>query len=131
MDSFSAFPLYSDWPARSFWPYMVLAFIVLGLVCAAIANDDVATKFTDPLPTGVRLDAVGEAIELGSVPLGMAIASGGDKVAVVLSGWREQGLQVVDLKSLRVTQTLEQPAAFLGVAFSQDGKELYVSGGND
>jgi DNA-binding beta-propeller fold protein YncE len=27
--------------------------------------------------------------------------------------------------------TLEQPAAFLGAAFSRDGKELYVSGGND
>jgi len=87
--------------------------------------------YTDPLPTGVHLDPVGDAIELGSVPLGMAVAPGGEKVAVVLSGWREQGLQIVDLKSRRVTQTLEQDAAFLGVAFSRDGKELYVSGGND
>jgi DNA-binding beta-propeller fold protein YncE len=79
----------------------------------------------------VRLDPVGDAIELGSVPLGMAVAPGGDRVVVVLSGWREQGLQIVDLKSGRATQTLEQKAAFLGVAFSRDGKELYVSGGND
>ncbi len=68
---------------------------------------------------------------MGSVPLGMAVAPGGDRVAVVLSGWREQGLQIVDLKSGRVTQTLEQDAAFLGVAFWRDGKQLYVSGGND
>ena len=60
-------------------------------------------SYTDPLPTGVRLDPVGDAIELGSVPLGMAVAPGGDKVAVVLSGWREQGLQIVDLKSRQVT----------------------------
>ena len=99
------------------------------LAVSASAIDAVA--YTDPLPTGVRLDPVGESIELGSVPLGMAVAPGGDKVAVVLSGWREQGLQIVDLKSRLVTQTLEQNAAFLGVAFSRDGKELYVSGGND
>src|SRR5258708_1153129 len=131
MNSFSSFPFYSGGPARVFRFCIVRAFTAVGLVCTTMANDDVGTKFTDPLPTGVRLDPVGDAIELGSVPLGMAVAPGGDKVAVVLSGWREQGLQIVDLKSLRVTQTLEQPAAFLGVAFARDGKALYVSGGND
>src|SRR5215472_8652486 len=89
------------------------------------------TAFTSPLSTGVRLDPIGEAIELGSMPLGMAVAPEGDRVAVVLSGWREQGLQIVDLKSRRVLQTLTQPAAFFGVAFSRTGKEIYASGGND
>jgi sugar lactone lactonase YvrE len=49
---------------------------------------------------------------------------------VVLSGWREQGLQIVDLKSHRTLQTLPQEAAFYGIAFSRDGNEIYVSGGN-
>jgi len=102
---------------------------LLAVSASAIAAD--GAEFTDPLATGVHLDPVGEGIELGSVPLGMAVAPGGDRVAVVLSGWREQGLQIVDLKSRRVTQTLEQDAAFLGVAFWRDGKQLYVSGGND
>jgi DNA-binding beta-propeller fold protein YncE len=48
----------------------------------------------------------------------------------VLSGWREQGVQVVDLKNLKVTQTSAQDGAFYGAAFSPDGRELYVSGGN-
>src|SRR5205823_1916935 len=30
----------------------------------------------------------------------------------------------------RVTQTVLQPAAFLGLAFSHDGKSLFTSGGN-
>jgi hypothetical protein len=55
----------------------------------------------------------------------------GDQVAIVLSGWRELGVQIVDLKSHRVLQVLEQPSAFLGVAFSLDGKELFGSGGNE
>jgi DNA-binding beta-propeller fold protein YncE len=90
-----------------------------------------AAANTSPLPTGLRLDPVGDAIDLGSMPLAMAIAPGGDKLAVVLSGWREQGLQIVDLKSRQVLQTLIQPAAFFGIGFSRNGKELFVSGGND
>ncbi len=90
-----------------------------------------AATNTAPLPTGVRLDAVGDAIDLGSMPLAMAIAPGGDKLAIVLSGWREQGVQIVDLKSRQVVQTLIQPAAFFGIGFSRDGRELFVSGGND
>ena len=90
-----------------------------------------SATYTQPLSTGARLDAVGDAIELGSMPLAMALAPDGDKLAIVLSGWREQGLQIVDLKSRQVVQTLIQPAAFLGVGFSRDGRELFVSGGND
>jgi YVTN family beta-propeller protein len=86
------------------------------------------------LSTGLRLDPAGEAIDLGSMPLGMALAPdlapGGETAAIVLSGWREQGLQIVNLKSHRVLQTLPQEAAFFGVAFSQNGREIYVSGGN-
>ena len=112
-------------------PFSTISFAFFFLLASGFAAGGDGVVFTDPLPTGVRLDPVGDAVELGSVPLGMAVAPGGDRVAVVLSGWREQGLQIVDLKSGRVTQTLEQKAAFLGVAFSKDGKELYVSGGND
>src|SRR6266704_1464289 len=86
--------------------------------------------FTSPLPTGVRLDPAGDAIDLGSLPINLVVAPGGDKVVVVLSGWREQGVQVVDLKTRQVTQTLLQDGAFYGASFSPDGHRLCVSGGN-
>jgi len=92
---------------------------------------DSPANFTSPLPTGVRLDPVGDSIDLGSMPMGMALAPERDKAVVILSGWREQGIQVIDLKSMRVTQTLPQEAAFFGIAFSQDGRTVYASGGND
>jgi DNA-binding beta-propeller fold protein YncE len=90
-----------------------------------------AAVSTQPISTGVRLDPVGESIKLGSMPLALLPAPGGEKLVVVLSGWREQGIQVVDVATRKVTQTLTQDAAFYGAAFSPDGKSLYVSGGND
>ncbi|MGH9549503.1 MAG: YncE family protein [Terriglobales bacterium] len=86
--------------------------------------------FTSPLPTGVRLDPVGEAVDLGRLPINLVLTPEKDRAVVVLSGWREQGVQVVDLKTRQVTQTLLQDGAFYGAAFSPDGRHLCVSGGN-
>src|SRR5579859_3799182 len=104
--------------------------LVSALLCVSVFAQ---TKplFTSPLPTGVRLDPAGDALlDLGSLPINLVVAPEGDKAVVVLSGWREQGIQVVDLKTRQVTQTLVQDAAFYGAAFSPDGHHLYVSGGN-
>ena len=51
------------------------------------------------------------------MPLNMVLSPEGDRLVVLLNGWREQGLQVVDLKSESVVQTLPQAAAFIGLAF--------------
>jgi DNA-binding beta-propeller fold protein YncE len=101
--------------------------VAFGFLTATCSVVQAQTGF---LSTGLRLDPVGESIELGSMPLSMALAPGGERVAVVLSGWREQGLQILDLKSRHVLQTLPQEAAFFGLAFSLNGSAIYVSGGN-
>jgi len=82
------------------------------------------------LPTGAHLDPVATASTLGSMPLAMVLAPGGGQIVVLLNGWREQGIQVVDRQAGKVSQTLLQPATFLGLAFSPDGHALYASGGN-
>ena len=104
------------------------AFFLCPPLCAAAFAQ--ISVFTSPLPTGVRLDAVGDTVELGSMPLNLVPTFSGDKAVVVLSGWREQGIQVIDLKTRQVTQTLLQDGAFYGATFSPDGNTLYVSGGN-
>jgi DNA-binding beta-propeller fold protein YncE len=75
----------------------------------------------------VQLEPVGESVDLGSLPINVVVAPEGDKAVVVLSGWREQGIQVVGLKTRKVTQTLLQDGAFYGAAFSPDRHQLFVS----
>lgn len=83
------------------------------------------------LPTGVCLDAAGRSSAVGNMPLSMTLSPEGDRFVVSLSGWREQGLQIVERETGEILQTLPQPSAFLGLAFSPDGKTLYASGGNE
>src|SRR5438874_5360060 len=111
---------------------LVIRRLVLSLSALLCTVVSAQTKpiFTSPLPTGVRLDPAGEAVDLGSLPINLLLAPEGDRAVVVLSGWREQGIQAVDLKTRKVTQTLLQDGAFYGAAFSPDGHHLYVSGGN-
>jgi DNA-binding beta-propeller fold protein YncE len=92
----------------------------------SVSSLDVANR----LPTGRMLDPVGNATEVGSMPLAATLSPDGRQILVLLNGYREQGVQVVDRASGRILQTLVQPAAFLGLSFSPDGKTLYASGGN-
>src|ERR1700683_4173455 len=106
-----------------------LALSLSALLCTSVSAPT-RPHLTSPLPTGVRLDPAGEAVDLGSLPISLVLAPGRGKAVVVLSGWREQGVQVVDLKTRKVTQKLLQDGAFYGAAFSPDGHRLCVSGGN-
>ena len=83
------------------------------------------------LPTGVFLDPVAPLAPVGNLPLSMVMSPEEDRAILLLSGWRQQGLQVVDRASGSVIQTIAQPSAFLGLVFSPDGSTLYASGGND
>ncbi len=121
---------------ESFWEHALSLTAVfrrlapVSLLFCMIASAQKKPEFTSPLPTGLRLEPIGDTVELGSMPINIVIAPEKDKAVVVMSGWREQGIQVVDLKTSKVTQTLLQDGAFYGAAFSPNGRQIYVSGGN-
>lgn len=81
------------------------------------------------LPTGAWLDPAAPVTDIGPLPLAMVPAPEGDRVVMLLCGWRQQGVQVATVDG-RVLQTVDQPAAFVGLAFSPGGRTLYASGGN-
>src|SRR5262245_12509826 len=91
---------------------------------AQIEIDSGAATNRRCLPTGVCLDPAGRAFAVGNMPLAMALSPEGDRIVVSLSGWRQQGLQVVERDTGAVVQTISLPSAFLGLAFSRDGRTL-------
>ena len=110
---------------------------VLLLLLQATANsaqiklDSVPGADRTCLPTGVCLDPGGRSFAVGNMPLAMVLSPEGDRLVLSLNGWRQQGLQVIDRHAGTIVQTISQPGAFLGLAFSSDGGTLYASGGNE
>src|SRR5258708_5883756 len=82
------------------------------------------------LPTGVHLDPAGIAHAVGSLALALVASPDKERVVLLLNGWTGTGVQVVDWRTGQITQTVDLPAAFLGLAFSPDGHWLCASGGN-
>ena len=117
---------------------LVLSIVAIGLALGACrpATPQSGEERSDfaslqpRLPTGVRLAPAGRSYDVGSLPLAVVPSPEGDRMILLLSGWRQQGVQVVDRGTGAVLQTLLQAAAFLGAAFSPDGRTLYASGGN-
>ncbi len=94
------------------------------------SRDSTLSNGIGRLPTGLMLDPAGRTTPVGAMPLAAVLAPGGRRIVLSLSGWRVQGIQVIDRGTGTVVQTLVQPSAFVGLAFAPDGQSLYASGGN-
>jgi YVTN family beta-propeller protein len=103
---------------------------IVAAACARSAESPADADGAPRLPTGARLDPAGRSVDVGSMPLAMALSPDGRYVVLLLNGWREQGVQVIDRATGATVQTVPQAAAFIGIAFSPNGNTLYVSGGN-
>jgi YVTN family beta-propeller protein len=115
----------------SLLPFLLMGAHVTAQTASPLARASSGQRKQNCLPTGVCLDAAGRSFDVGNMPLAMALSPEGDRLVLSQSGWREQGLQVVERDTGRVVQKLPQAGAFFGLAFSKDGKTLYASGGNE
>jgi DNA-binding beta-propeller fold protein YncE/predicted heme/steroid binding protein len=107
----------------------LLLTLFLSLLVSTVASAQTAKEGC--LPTGVCLDPAGRSFDVGNMPLAMIVSPEGDRLVLSLNGWRQQGIQVIDPAAGTIVQTIAQPGAFLGLAFSPDGGTLYASGGNE
>lgn len=85
------------------------------------------------LPNQWLLKPVGRQIALGDFPVNIAVAPDGKFAAVLHSGYGDQEIVVLSLKSNSVAILSRVPVneSFYGLAFSPDGKRLYCSGAGD
>ena len=83
------------------------------------------------LPNGWQLTPVGKILPLGDLPLNIAVSPDKKLAAVTNNGQSIQTIMLVDLKKGIVVDSVIIGKSWLGLAFSDDGKSLYASGGND
>jgi YVTN family beta-propeller protein len=83
------------------------------------------------LPNGWQLTPAGKMVRIGDLPLNIAVSPNGRIAAVTNNGYGEQSVQLVDIKHAAIVSSVTMGKAWLGLVFSDDGKYLYASGGND
>ena len=83
------------------------------------------------LPNGWRIAPAGRHLDVGDLPLAMAVHPDGRHVVITNNGWSKPSLRVVDLERRQVIQKLPLDNAWLGLAWHPDGKRLYSSGAAD
>jgi DNA-binding beta-propeller fold protein YncE len=83
------------------------------------------------LPNGWGITPIGKSIKLGDLPLNITISHNKEFAAVTNNGQSYQSIELIDLKSEEITDSVSINKAWLGLAFSSDGKYLFASGGND
>jgi sugar lactone lactonase YvrE len=80
------------------------------------------------LPNGWRIAPVGRHLDVGDLPLAMALHPDGRHLVITNNGWSRPSLRVVDLERWEATQKLPLDNAWLGLVWHPDGKRLFSSG---
>jgi YVTN family beta-propeller protein len=103
-------------------------------IMAATGNYNLESPATvgKVLPNDWHISPAGIQVTVGNLPTNGAITPDGHYLAVTNNGCspNTQEISIVDLKAAKKVSSASVASGFLGVAFSQNGRELYVSGGN-
>jgi YVTN family beta-propeller protein len=83
------------------------------------------------LPNGWLLSPAGKQVEVGELPLNMAVSPDGQYILVTNNGTKAHTLSIVDTHTWSCVQTIPIRKAWIGVRWYDDGKGFAVSCGND
>src|SRR5258708_4642511 len=83
------------------------------------------------LPNGWSVTRAGPSLSLGELPLNIAVSRSRKFAAVTNNGQSTKTIQVIDTRTDRQLDSVIIPKSWGGIAFSEDEKWLYASGGND
>ena len=83
------------------------------------------------LPNGWRVTPASRTLtQTGDLVLNLSVAPDGKTLVGVHGGFLPHGLDVFDAKSQKLVQRISLNTAWVGLSWSEDGRTLYVSGGN-
>ncbi|MEY2881713.1 MAG: hypothetical protein RLZZ15_4093, partial [Verrucomicrobiota bacterium] len=80
------------------------------------------------LPNQWSLRPVGRQLPVGDFPVNIALHPDGTFAAVVHSGWGPHEVRILDVKTGRAISQVQLEETFYGLAWSPNGKQLFVSG---
>jgi YVTN family beta-propeller protein len=109
---------------------ILLATILLSGFLSAQTLQEIESRRVS-LPNGWKLTPVGQQLPLGDLPLNIVLSTSRKYLAVTNNGQSDQSVQLFDVVSLRLLDSVIMAKSWLGLAFSDDEKSLYASGGND
>ena len=107
---------------------------LLAAGCGPSMHTQLPGKLSDGrilLPNGWMLSPAGVQVEVGELPLAIAVSPDGRTVITTDDGTAVQDLSVVDVATWKVVQKLPVSKAWVGLKFFDGGRRLLVSGGND
>jgi DNA-binding beta-propeller fold protein YncE len=82
------------------------------------------------LNNGWQLQPAGKQIPLDTFPMSSALSPDGKYLLVVNGGYNPPSISVLDVAGQRELTRFPLPDAWLGIAFSKNGKNVYVGGGS-
>ncbi|MBS1666749.1 MAG: bifunctional YncE family protein/alkaline phosphatase family protein [Bacteroidetes bacterium] len=109
--------------------YFLLFFSLQTFAQPASETNPIKKRIT--LPNGWSLTPVGKSLQLGDLPLNIAVSASNKYMAVTNNGQSTQSIQLIDVKNEKRLDSINIPKSWLGLKFSADEKYLYASGGND
>ena len=83
------------------------------------------------LPNGWSLSPAGRQLDIGELPLNMAVTPDDHYLITTDNGTAEQTLSIVDLEKWALVRKVPIPKAWVGLRMFDSGRRLLVSGGND
>jgi len=82
------------------------------------------------LNSGWRVKAAGTQVQLDTLPMSSALSPNGRFLVVLNGGYRPPSLSVLDTSDGHEIGRTQVPDAWLGLAFSSNGRTLWVGGGS-
>src|SRR5262252_3411719 len=121
--------------SRAVFQFGFVAFLVFQGVAYNVQAQSPHLPQTIPggfdLPNGWRITPAGTPIaDTEDMVLKMTLAPDGRAVIATHAGYNPHGLVVIDTRNHQVVQRIGLKSTWLGLAWSLDGRTLYVSGGN-
>lgn len=119
-------------PTHALLPGVLALALISGGTAAVITSRSAGPEpdGTAITPIGYRVSPAGDQSQLGNLPLNAALHPDGRYLLVTNDGQGVQSLQLVDIDSNEVVQTLPYPSPeslYIGLAWSSDGSTAYAS----